>query len=658
MPATQFTTCLDGMHRAGLRAVVLGELVLRIELAGDPDIIADFGNLNAALDEILAIQAAPGHDHAGGRDEEQESDSSDSSDASSSSDDGDAAGAPVKQRKTKDLLEMAQSIVQAMTSLPCCTAQCLSMFDIDSIMEELKCHLGQSAIQRYNSLFWSLKPLVPTPKPAVPIENPTDDNPAKRACTVNECVAYKHNNIVVCRTFFLKLHCLSPGTLQKCLVDVRTNNYKNLTETRGGARVHETSELVRSFLKQYSDMHGLPNPSGRGSRDGQPAVFLSITLTRKRIYDEYKEAMEETGNPLVQAKHFKKIWARSFPWLQIAKRKTDFCNTCTQMTTGAGANDPLQIKTHLEQADTGRGHIRGRIDISGTRYVAHWTFDFAQCVRGPLLVNQPKASYFHSGATLDFFGVADDANLNVWVYVLAETQWPDAKDTNTVCSMILHRLLTDPAAREITTLYLQADNCAGQNKNQYLFKFCAWLVVAARQLDLTLTTIEINFGIAGHTKNYCDASFGLIKRQLKKMDVLTPHDAFRAVRDSTIRTNIPKCGTEVTWYNIKAFVDALPYFSKKFPIKTTMIHHIEFSAATPGKVTYNDVPAGPWQTAQFGTDEQLAGFPGAAHALAQIDILPCKELTDARRAQIKTIVDCWKRDDITIEGLLAPARPP
>jgi hypothetical protein len=208
----------------------------------------------------------------------------------------------------------------------------------------------------------------------------------------------------------------------------------------------------------------------------------------------------------------------------------------------------------------------------------------------------------------------------------------------------------------VKTLYLQADNCCGQNKNQYLFKFIAWLVVAAPKIGLALETVEVNFGVAGHTKNVCDAAFGLIKRQLRKIQANTPADVSRAVDESTKRTNISKCGTEVRWLDVKKFVSTSNYFQDDLPFKTSTVHHLLFSVHCPGEVSYRDKYNEGWRRTTISTPAQVHKLMNDPHSLDMFANLEHKEATPSRMAQLTTIVRTWDRPTITVAGMLSPAK--
>lgn len=93
---------------------------------------------------------------------------------------------------------------------------------------------------------------------------------------------------------------------------------------------------------------------------------------------------------------------------------------------------------------------------------------------------QPGNLHFVTGLKYDMFGISISNENKTNVYGLPEGHWPGSKGPNSVISM-LHQTVTAYLAtekgRSTTRLVLQADNCAGQNKNRYVIWFCSFLVL-------------------------------------------------------------------------------------------------------------------------------------------------------------------------------------
>lgn len=95
----------------------------------------------------------------------------------------------------------------------------------------------------------------------------------------------------------------------------------------------------------------------------------------------------------------------------------------------------------------------------------------------------------------------------------------------------LHRTLQFVFASVGSTppvLFLQLDNCYKDNKNRYVFAYCAWLIHS----DL-FEEVQVSFLIVGHTHEDIDQMFSIIARYLGVHDAATLakwRDAVREVR--------------------------------------------------------------------------------------------------------------------------------
>jgi hypothetical protein len=91
------------------------------------------------------------------------------------------------------------------------------------------------------------------------------------------------------------------------------------------------------------------------------------------------------------------------------------------------------------------------------------------------------------------------------------------KGGNNVVSMLhaqlkqLNLLREDETGGELTII---ADNCGGQNKNNFLLRYIVYLV--ERKF---YKKVRVLFLVAGHTKNHCDRHFNLLKVRYSKSNV-------------------------------------------------------------------------------------------------------------------------------------------
>lgn len=130
------------------------------------------------------------------------------------------------------------------------------------------------------------------------------------------------------------------------------------------------------------------------------------------------------------------------------------------------------------------------------------------------------------GLSVRIFGVSFETRKTQINYLLPEGHYRDedrgkGKGSNLAINFIYIFWRTNNDSKHIR---LHADNCGGQNKNQYVFYYFIWLVIIGK-----LNSVDLSFMITGHTKSVVDALFGLLKSALQLFYFWTMDDLSRAV---------------------------------------------------------------------------------------------------------------------------------
>ena len=145
-----------------------------------------------------------------------------------------------------------------------------------------------------------------------------------------------------------------------------------------------------------------------------------------------------------------------------------------------------------------------------------------------------------------------------------------------------------------TDALLNADNCAGQNKNNYFLWYLSW-----RTLMELHRSITYSFLIAGHTKFGPDRCFGLIKKAYKVTYISSLYEFARLVEtSSTTGTNKAQLvGTHDGRVIVPVFdwVTFLGQYFKRFP-NVKKVHHFRFTKDNPGMVYYREFSTSPEQS--------------------------------------------------------------
>ena len=172
------------------------------------------------------------------------------------------------------------------------------------------------------------------------------------------------------------------------------------------------------------------------------------------------------------------------------------------------------------------------------------------------------------------------------------------KGANTTISY-MHHYFENHGLGE-TDVHLHADNCSGQNKNNYFICYLAWRTI----LHLH-NSINYSFLVAGHTKFGPDRCFGIIKRAYKVK--------FARMVEMSSTTGVNKAqlvGTHdgrviVPVYNWSTFLEQ--YFIKVPNFKR--YHHFRFSKDEPGIVYFKEFSSSAEQSLMLLKNNATLPFP-------------------------------------------------
>ncbi|KAG7347967.1 hypothetical protein IV203_016672 [Nitzschia inconspicua] len=147
---------------------------------------------------------------------------------------------------------------------------------------------------------------------------------------------------------------------------------------------------------------------------------------------------------------------------------------------------------------------------------------------------QPGETYYLTPAKSEDFGVADVSHIGDdgkdadHLYFHCYQEGDGANGGTNVASMIMKTLhetkiiRTDEngAALRAKELNIVMDNCAGQNKNNYVLLLAPYLVEMGY-----FSTVNMLFLVVGHTKNVCNRRFNNMKQEYHKSQVFTVDEA-------------------------------------------------------------------------------------------------------------------------------------
>jgi hypothetical protein len=326
-------------------------------------------------------------------------------------------------------------------------------------------------------------------------------------------------------------------------------------------------EQVTSFILNFIDIHGLPDP-GRDVRKGKGRlrILLPSIMSYQSVHQEYATSLKVIGGPLISYRSFLIIWQEEFPHVKFNDPRSDLCMTCedfkkhlNQVTAALDENkEEVQVQIHkdalehLAHVKKERIFYKANIKIANEYYLklkpqtgtpklnkpnsknilSHYSWDFAQQVHYPFEDQQVGPIFFKTPRKAQLFGVCNEGIPRQYNYLIDEEDFTE-KNANTVISLLDH-FFTNYGLGE-KWVHLSADNCVGQNKNNALLQYLMFRILTGLH-----DKIELSFLVVGHTKFSPDGYFGLIKRHYRKSQVYT-YDQLADVAESSSKNGHNVC---------------------------------------------------------------------------------------------------------------------
>jgi hypothetical protein len=151
--------------------------------------------------------------------------------------------------------------------------------------------------------------------------------------------------------------------------------------------------------------------------------------------------------------------------------------------------------------------------------------DYSQNLTLPSVASTPSQWYFMSLWAVNVFGIYYANRAIQYNFVYGEDV--AGKGSEEVISMLSYFLRKVAGLQAPKRLTIYADNCTGQNKNNFVAKYLLALVHTA-----TLERVDLKFFVKGHTKNAVDRGFGHVRKKFARTDVWTMDQLVRLVDDA------------------------------------------------------------------------------------------------------------------------------
>lgn len=462
-----------------------------------------------------------------------------------------------------------------------------------------------------------------------------------QAFTRSECIGGKRRprctfyfqSKAICKEMFLHFYGISYSRFRRLkehyeLRGISPRQHGNTKRLPENTLPQATIRDVHSFLANYVEENAIVLPGRIPGFKSDEVKVLSSCETKIGVWRTYEAACQASNKRAVGSSTFLQMWGQFYPDVVVSKPMTDLCVTCQQNTNRLqrAANLPESEKEellrdhqdHIKSAQREREFYRSSCtnsqetldniggyalchtnrNVCSLKATIHYSFDFAQQVHIPSNPMQPGPIYFKTPRKCGIFGVMCEA-IPQQVNFLIDEAATTGKGANATISYV-HYYFKHHGLGE-TDAHLNADNCAGQNKNNFFVWYLAWRIM----MNLH-DTVLYSFLIAGHTKFGPDRCFGMIKKSYKVTYVSSIFEMARLVENSSsIGINKAQLvGTHdgrviVPVYDWTSFLE--PYFKRIPNIKK--YHHFRFSKDSPGMVFCKELVTSPEQSFMLLKDQ-------------------------------------------------------
>lgn len=371
----------------------------------------------------------------------------------------------------------------------------------------------------------------------------------------------------------------------------------------------DATQSVIKFLLDYAEQNAVVLPGRVPGYSRSDIKLLPSSMSKRSIWKVFRDS-EESSLQSLGYSTFCRLWRNLLPSVLVMKPMTDLCWTCQKNNSAIirsvncseqdksdvlkKAEEHLRI-VHVERSfftaivaecsKSIREHYTNRnnfeapppssfIKSNTVSIKAHYSFDYAQQVHFPSDPMQPGPIYFLTTRKCSIFGVNCEA-IPRQVNFLTDESGETGKGANTVISRV-HYFFESHSMGE-KDVYLHADNCAGQNKNNSMMQYLLWRVITNHHSNITLS-----FLVTGHTKFSPDWWFGLFKRLYRRTRVGSIADIARVTEKSAVcnTAQVEDGNTVVETYDWSTYLT--PHFRRINGIK--QYHHFRFSSSHPNVV--------------------------------------------------------------------------
>ena len=337
------------------------------------------------------------------------------------------------------------------------------------------------------------------------------------------------------------------------------------------------STVIVGWLEVFAKLYGQKLPHKK--------QFRLPFQTKKQVYEAYVAEMERSNSTIANKHTFYYVWRTSVPHIKRCRKKDNFgiCNFCSAQ------GDKLSKTRDVEEAKSIKREWNAHLLIqrwNQRKYYKHQMKGRTQSEYYTSLIidgmeKKKTAGPMPAGKRFPY-NVASEYQVEqqlVGVKVhghgnfafLHRHQIGTTGGANSTINVLLRTLQKLGPENLGKVLYLQLDNCSGDNKNRFVLMFCAYLV----HIGL-FDKVKISFLCVGHTHEDIDQLFSTYASYLRRYGALGLRSLFTALRNAVgDDAQKPLCELLNIRFDFKALVNRKEVMNIKSGIKGARVFRFQ-----------------------------------------------------------------------------------
>lgn len=394
----------------------------------------------------------------------------------------------------------------------------------------------------------------------------------------------------VCKVFFKNTLDINDRPIRTVLAK-QDEFAKNIVQDdkRGKHGNHpRTDDTMKDEIRNF--IRNIPKVESHYRRSQSTRHYIDGNKFITDLHRDYVALCKEKNTPFCKYLVFYRIFTQEFNIFRF-KPKNDLCEECVSYenaTDDEKEKRKEEYDEHLKEKDLARVEkMNDKEYCTKTSNLIVAVYDLEAVFQIP----NGKVSVFYYKSKLNVFNFtiynicSRDANCFVWHEGIGH------RGVNELGTCVYRFLKEKANQEESIDVIFYSDNCAGQQKNKFMFSL---YIHAVRSLNIN--SITHKFLIKGHTQNEGDSVHSTIENEVKKQlrcgPIYTPDPFITCIRGAKKRGS-PYTVTEMShedFYDLKQLNAEMNYNllknTENAPVKVTDLKIIKVEKKFPASLFY------------------------------------------------------------------------